>query len=515
MTLAACGAGGTTAGTGPAPASGTPQRGGTLTYLVSGVLSSWARGLDPASAGAAPSTFEDAIFGQLFRLAPSGGIEPVLASGYTLADGGRTVTISLRPGVKFQDGTPLNAQAVVWNIQRDLATPCVCSPVTSWPPLAPGGITAPDDRTVVLHFTRPYAAAIQAIISSSVNHIASPTAQRKLGEKQFVVKPVGAGPFEVVSNVLDSQLTLKRYPGYWDKGRPYLSGLVFKTVSDDQTAYQAIQAGQGQATQITLPAIIKQARQDPSVSVMTTNGTSPWLVQLNTAIPPFSSKLARQAIYYATNARAIRTHLFDSMFPVAESFLGPGGLFYRPTVPGYPAYDLARAKQLVSRLGGLTVDLFGPNDTLSSETLAALQTEWGQAGIHVTIHAYPLDREIQAFAGKSWQAALQGNGAFDPAVSAGIAFRFSSSALYSGVHDPVLDKMMAQAASTLNAGQRAALYTGIARYISSQAYAPFLIAPAPAALVAKGVHGPGLTSEMPTPSVVIAPYWDQAWTGKG
>jgi peptide/nickel transport system substrate-binding protein len=515
MVTAACGSSGSAGSAGPAGNSRTPQRGGTLTYLVSGVLSSWARGLDPASAGAAPSIFEDAIFGQLFRLAPKGGIEPVLASGYRLSDGGKTVTISLRPGLKFADGTPLNAQAVAWNIRRDLTTPCVCSPVTSWPPLARGGITTPDDRTLALHFTRPYAAAISTIISSSVNHIASPTAQRKLGEKQFLLKPVGAGPFEIASNVLDSELTLKRYPGYWQQGRPYLDRLVFKTVADDQTAYQAIQSGQGQATQITLPAIIRQTRKDPSLSVMTTRGTSPWLIQLNTAIRPFNNKLARQAIYYATDAQAIRTHLFYGMFPVAESFLGPGGLFYQPAVPGYPGYDLARAKQIVSRLGGLSVDLFGPNDTLSAETLTALQTEWQQAGIHVSIHPYGLDREIQEFTGRKWQAALQGDGAYDPAVSAGLLFRFGSKALYSGVHDPRLDTMMAHAATTLSQSQRAAQYAGIAKYISGQAYAPFLIAPAPASLTTPNVHGPGLSENMPIPSVVIAPYWDQAWIGKG
>src|SRR5215467_3805368 len=75
---AACGAGSTTssAGTGQ---TGTPQRGGSLNYLVSGPLANWDRGLDAASGGAAPSIFEDAIYGELFRLGATGNIEPVLA----------------------------------------------------------------------------------------------------------------------------------------------------------------------------------------------------------------------------------------------------------------------------------------------------------------------------------------------------------------------------------------------------------------------------------------------------
>src|ERR1700744_1592737 len=80
--LAACssGSGGSGTGGGTRSASGSaaqpPQSGGTLNYLVSGLLSEWDLGLDPATGGAAPSIYEDAIFGQLFRLTPSGGIQP-------------------------------------------------------------------------------------------------------------------------------------------------------------------------------------------------------------------------------------------------------------------------------------------------------------------------------------------------------------------------------------------------------------------------------------------------------
>jgi peptide/nickel transport system substrate-binding protein len=325
---------------------------------------------------------------------------------------------------------------------------------------------------------------------------------------------VGAGPFELVSNVVNNTLTMKRYPGYWQKGRPYLDGLVFKTTGNDESAYEAMLAGSGQAAQLTVPAIIKQASGNSAFSVVIAKGTSPTLIQLNTAAPPFNNKLAREAIYYATDAQAIRTHLFNNMFPVAQSFLGPGGLFYQPTVPGYQSYDLAKAKQIVSQLGGLTVSLFGPNDPVNANTVTALQAMWEQAGIHVTTNTYTLEGLIQKFQSKKWQAGLQSDGAFDPAAGVGLAFRFFSQAPYSGVHDPALDTMMAQAAATFNTSQRASLYANIAKYISSQAYSPFLIAVAPAAVAAKDVHGPGLTSGVPILAVALAPYWDEAWIGK-
>jgi ABC-type transport system substrate-binding protein len=508
----ACSPGTTSSGDAPA---GPPRRGGTLTYLANGVQSTWPRGLDPASAGAAPAIFLSAIFGQLFQLTEGGKVKPDLAAGYKISEDGKTVTISLRPGVKFQDGTPLNAEAVKWNIERDLKTPCVCSPVSSWPKFSSKGIETPDDTTVVLNFSRPYAAVMSVLVSTSANRIASPTAAQKMGEQAFRLKPVGAGPFEVVNNVVSSQLSLKRYAGYWKQGRPYLDQLIFKSITGDQPTYQAIQAGQAQASTLTTPAIIKQASRNANLTVSQQNGTAPWVIQLNTAVAPFNNKLAREAIYYATDTEAIRTHLFDGLFPATQSFTGPGGLFYQPKVPGYRLYDLARAKQIVTQLGGLKVELFGGMDRVASDTVQALQSQWQQAGIQVTIHTYELPRIIQELEGKKWQAALQSNGAFDPGVSSGVPFRFLSSAPYSGVHDPALDDMIDQAVATLDEAGRAQHYANIAKYISDQAYAPFMIAVAPAAVARKGVHGPGLTTKIPMASVSLLPIWDEAWIENG
>jgi peptide/nickel transport system substrate-binding protein len=508
---AACG-GGSSTGTSQA---GPPQRGGSMNYLVSGPLANWDRGLDTASGGAAPSIFEDAIYGQLFRLTAAGEVEGVLASGYEFSDGGKTVTLSLRQGIKFQDGTTLDASAVAWNITRDLATTCVCSPVTSWPKLGPDGVTTPDDHTVVIHFTRSYGAAISALITSSVNHIASPAAVQKLGD-QFKLKPVGAGPFEVVSNVVSSQLVLRRYDGYLKKGQPYLDRLTFTTIGGDQPAYQALLAGQAQAVGLTTPALIQQARQNQSLTVALTPSTAPWVVQLNTAIPPFNNKLAREAIYYATDTDAMRVHLFGNLFAATQSFTGPAGLFFQAKVPGYRTHDLAKAKQLVTQLGGLTVDLFAGNDNISTTTLQALQTQWAQAGIQTTIRPDPdLTRIIQEFTGKKWQAALQLVGAYDPAVGAGLPFRYLSTAVYSGVHDPTLDQMMDEAASSTDKGTRGQRYADIAKYISDQAYSPFLFGAVTGAVALKSVHGPGLTSSIPLPGGFPAPAWDEAWIAKG
>jgi peptide/nickel transport system substrate-binding protein len=513
-TNASSNTGSTGASSGSTAAAGTPQSGGTLNYLVSGLLSEWDLGLDPATGGAAPALYEDAIFSDLFRLTPSGGVDPVLASSYTVSNGGTVLTIKLRPNLKFSDGTPLNAAAVAWNFKRDLATPSTASPVGSWPSLTKaGGLTTPDSLTVVLKFVAPYAPLITTLIGSDVNHIASPTAFAKEGAKEFQKNPVGAGPFIMQTNQVDHQMVMTKNPNYFVRGEPYLDKLEFTTVSDDQTADEALESGSAQATQVTTPTIFEQTKSKSSLTTTLFPGSTPTLVQLNTSAPPFNNKLAREAIYYATDSAAIAQHLYDSMFPASESFLGSGDLFYAKTVPGYLGYNPAKAKQIVQSLGGLNISLFGPSDPLNTETLEALEQMWAQVGIKATVHPDSLEEQIQAF-NKPWQAALQSNGAFDPGISDGLPFRFLSTAEFSGVHDKTLNTMMAQADATLDASQRATDYHNIAAYIANQAYAPFLVDVAPASVVASDVHGPGLSTTVPIISTVIGPYWDQAWIGK-
>ena len=498
LAAAACGSG--SSSTSSAGTSAAPHQGGSLTVLEgSGFSGAWPAGLDPATNtnGAAAQSYMESTFGQLFELGSHGKIIPDMATGYSRSNGGKTVTINLRPGMKFTDGTPLNAAAVVWNIDRDLKSPCTCKPL--WPVAS---VAAQGNDAVVINLKTVFAPLIASFIDSNANWIASPAALKKMGEKQFALTPVGAGPFEVVSDTLSSVLVLKKNPGYWQQGHPYLDQLTFKSVGSDEAAYEAMLAGEGQVYEdMSTPALLKQAAQH--FTVVNQLSTSPYDLQLNTAIPPFNNIKAREAIYYATDIQPIVSHIFDNLYPLTQSFTAPGGICYQPTVPGYLPYDLAKAKALVQQLGGLTVNLGTINVLVAKETTQALQTEWAKAGIKTTISSYDLGPLIAQFTGKKWQAMVQTAGAYDPAAGVGVGFRFSSLSPFSGVHDPKLDGLLNAAAGTLNMSQRCKLYGQAAQYIAQQAYGPFYFSFAPANVAAKGVTGPGLTS--PLSSVVVTP----------
>jgi peptide/nickel transport system substrate-binding protein len=492
--------------------SGAPKAGGSLTVFEwTGYSGDWPAGLDPATNinGAATQSQMNAIYGDLFELGPNGTIIPDLATGYSFSNGGKTITLDIRQGVKFTDGTPFNAAAVAYNIERDLKSSCTCKP--TWPVTS---VTTPTASTVQINLSLPDGAFIDQIFDSTADWIASPTAIKTMGEKAFAVKPVGAGPFEVVSDTLSSELVLKKNPGYWQAGRPYLDSLTFKSVGGDEAAYEAMLAGEGQVYEgMSTPSLIKQAASH--FNVVNESPSTVYDLQLNTLTPPFNNAKARQAIYAATNIQPILSHIFANAYPIAQGFTGPGGICNEPTVPGYQGYDPTLAKSLVTQSGlnNVTVKLGTIQNPVAEETTEALQTEWAAVGIKSTIANYPLATLIAQFVSGKWQSMVQTAGAWDPAAGVGVGFRFESTSPFSGVHSTTLNTLLNEAEAVTSLSQRCSLYNQAAEYIAKNYDGPFYFAYAPANVAVKNVVGPGITEALPTVVVQPAILWeDVAYT---
>jgi peptide/nickel transport system substrate-binding protein len=474
--LVTLGAAGTAASGSGAPPKGAPavsHGGGSLTDLeAAGFLGNWT-GFDPAIT-TSQSAFEPLVYGGLFDLGPHETLVPDLATGYKLTDGGLTLAIHLRQGVTFSNGDPFNASVVVFNIKRYLnpSLPNASLSIAGWPM---SSVATPDNYTVVVHFSRVYAPIVYEMAQSSFNDMLDPIALEKLGEVAYNLKPIGAGPFMVVTDKPSANLVLTRNPRYWKSGYPKLNTLNVETVGNDESAYEALQSGQAQVYEgLGTLGLVAQARKSTQLKLYTIPATSPYVLQLNTTRPPFNNILAREAIYYATDSAAINQHIFGNHYSLTQSPTGPGGLFYEPKVPGYRTYDLSKAKALVKQIGGLNISLGTISLQLATETDEALQSEWAQAGIHTTLTQLNLTSLIGQFRSGSWNVMLQEAGAYDPALVLGIGFRFGSTSPFTRVKDPTLDAMMDQAAATFNMKERAADYRKIFKYISDKAYAVFM-----------------------------------------
>src|SRR4029077_12407116 len=149
---------------------------------------------------------------------------------------------------------------------------------------------------IVLHFTAPDGAAVDQLFDNIETWIASPAALAKAGDAAFGQNPVGAGPFQVVSNVPNNELIVKKNASYWQTGHPLLDQITFKTVGSDQAAYEAMLANEGQVYEnLATNQLITESAQH--FTVENNLGPSPYDLQLNTAVPPFNDPKARQAIY--------------------------------------------------------------------------------------------------------------------------------------------------------------------------------------------------------------------------
>jgi peptide/nickel transport system substrate-binding protein len=512
--------------TSPAPAAA----GGSITVLESsGYAGAWTT-LDPAEnkEGAATQDFMTAIYGQLFELGSGGKIVPDLATGYTYSPNAETVTITLRQGVKFSDGTPFNAQAVAYNWNRDLGPTAIKnglnppwlvaeqkapkgSPPGTAEPSLPGDIQVTGPYTIVVHQIAPNGAFIDQLFDSIPNWIASPTALQKEGAS-FGQNPVGAGPFVVASNTPNSELVVKKNPGYWQAGHPLLDQITFKTVGSDEAAYEAMLANEGQVYEdMSTTQLINESASHFTVD--SNLGTSPYDLQLNTAVPPFNNPKARQAIYAATDFTPILQHLFGGRYPITESFTGPGGICYEQNVPGYQGYDPTLAKQLIAETGLNKVTIQVGTIALSTaqESMQALATEWEQLGLKVKQTSWPLSGLIAAFeanGGKSWESMVQTAGAYDPAGGVGVGFRFTSASPFSGVHDPKLDTLLNEAQGSTSLSTRCGFYDQAAEYIAKNYYGPFYFTFSPANISVHGIAGPGLTTPLASVAVVPTIPWE-------
>jgi peptide/nickel transport system substrate-binding protein len=478
LVLAGCG--------GTAPAAGgaaTPTTGGAVTVLASaGGLSQWPS-LDPVSAGQANSDFRNAIFGELFHQGAGGKIEPHLAESYEIASDGMAVTITLRSGVSFSDGTPFDAAAVqkAWQRALDPANGCQC--VTTF--AAVTSTKAEGANTVVMDLSRPFPAVINAFVSTALNWIPSPKSIDGMSEADFGLKPVGAGPFVVESNDPSQKLVLARNPKYFKKGQPYLDKLTFQSIGSDQSAYAGLQSGTAQMVEgMTTVPLLTQGKQ--AFNLVPVPSTGVWMTQFNSKTGSLTNQTVREALRYATDTKALNDVLFDGLNKLTQSPTASGGLFHTERVDDYLGYDLGKAKQLMARVSGkIKVRLMTSSSNVGLQAAQALQAMWTKIGVETEISQPDLAGKQERVKNGDWEILFGFSGAFDPALNLGTASFFGSKGPNSGTADPALDKLVADAAKAMDSKDRGDLYAQAFQLISDRSYANFLFENQTFNLVAK------------------------------
>jgi len=454
--------------------AGQIKHGGSITVLVpSGSWPQLDTATDPEQA--ADSTILNDIDGELFEAGPNGSIIYDLATSAKFSDHNLLVTINLRHGVTFQDGTPFDAQAVAFNINRDLQPANACLCLTLFSDVA--SVTASGTYQVLVHLSAPFAPLLAAFINNAPDEPESMTAVQTESATAFGQHPIGAGPFELVSMTPSTTVVLQRNPNYWEKGHPYLNGITFESTSSDQSDYEAIQTGQAQATTLTTIPLVEQIKQSKSLNLTVTPTTLYYYVAFNTTKAPFNNPLVREALSYATDPKQIIKSVFDGIYPPTEA-LCSSQTNYCPTkkVSTYLGYNPTKAKKLIAEVESQTgqpfptIQLYGFLPTNATLTEAIAQ-EWEAVGVSVNITIVSvIPTYVVDYRNGTWTAWVQNAvlDSTDPAT--GTFAMYGVNGLFTGADDPTLQSMLVRAESLVSPAARAPLYQQIFQYLDKNAY---------------------------------------------
>ncbi|TCJ34090.1 MULTISPECIES: ABC transporter substrate-binding protein [unclassified Parafrankia] len=343
LLLGACGGGGGDTGTSASGATGEPVAGGEARIL----LLSEPRTMDPAVIGnvyASGALIGNALYGTLMTDDEAGEIHYSMAESFESADNGKTFELKLRPGLVFSDGTPLNADAVKFNWDRTK------EPATGSASRADAAMIASsevvDDVTLRVTLVTPVPKYSEAIVTSTLNWIASPAALRK-GGPAFDKNPIGAGPFTLQNWARQDNMRLVKNPRYWDAPRPYLDSLVLRPAQDSNQRYNTLLTG-GADLAVDSSWINLGKADEAGLPVDFLPASGGIVAALNTRRAPFDDVRARQAVAKALDMDALNLAVWNGSARMATTLFTDSSPFYSPTP--LQKTDKATAQKLFDEL---------------------------------------------------------------------------------------------------------------------------------------------------------------------
>lgn len=380
---------------GGAFAEGAPKKGGTLRISAPANPSS----LDPATGGAGSDhaflfTMYDTLTEWEFEtLKP----KPGLAESWKFTDP-TTLVLNIRAGVTFHDGTPLDAEAVKFNLDRNRgdAKSNIKADLLS---VASVEVTAPQQVTLKL---KTPDTALPGILSDRAGMMVSPTALKAAEGGVVTRKPVGAGAYSFVSWADGEKIVVKRNEKYWKQERPNPDGIEFSIIPELTTGARSVTAGQNDLIYQLPPrqkVIIERA---PSVKVV--HGPTLYVLQifLNWAKPPFDNVKVRQALNFAIDRESFAKAALAGLAEPAYMNLPKSHWAYDAEVAKLYPYDPDRARKLLAEAGfkeGTQIELGGYPDQDSVQRQEILIEQLRKAGIGVRFVNAPIAEASAAFFG--------------------------------------------------------------------------------------------------------------------
>lgn len=319
---------------------------------------------------------------------------PLLAEKYEADEDAKEFTFHLRQNVKFQDGTPFDANAVKVNFER------VANPANHLKRLSLlsmlDHVEVVDEHTAKCVLKYPFGAFIPTVAHPSLQ-LLSPAAIEKYG-KNIGRNPVGTGPFTFDKWVPD-RLTVRKNANYWDKGLPHLETVTIVSNPEDGARMAMLQAGEAQFIYPIPPQLAKVIQNNPKLDLVTGPSIIARYMAMNVNKKPFNDPRVRVALNHAVNKQAFIKVVYNGFADPLLSAEPPHITFYEQQ----QAYDYnpEKAKQLLSAAGvgkGFETVMWGANATAIITAMQFLQQQLAAVGVKVRVE--PL--EVGVMASRIW-----------------------------------------------------------------------------------------------------------------
>lgn len=296
----------------------------------------------------------DFVFDRLIQQNPqTGALEPMLATSWKYVGADKLqLAVTLRHGVKFQDGTPFNAQAVV-----DYSTAFIKAGNIANLLQYVTKVTAVGDDQVIYHLSQENAQLPNGL-TGRAGMIPSPTAVQKEG-KNFASHPVGAGPYSFVSETQGASYKFTSYPGYWNNADlKRVKNIEFKIFQSDTALVNGIRSGVVDVAFHLASQDVKTLKGISDLKVSVGNGTQFGLTYFNSSRKPLNDPRVRLAYNLALDRKSIMEAVTDGLGQVTTQPVAPGTIGYIKSQEPVFSYDQAKAKQLMQEAGyGNGVDM--------------------------------------------------------------------------------------------------------------------------------------------------------------
>jgi peptide/nickel transport system substrate-binding protein len=405
---------------------------------------------------------------KLFDIDEKLNIVPQLALSHETSADGKEMTIKLRPGVKFQDGEPFNAEAAKFSLDRHLTL----QGSFRKPELATvDHVDIVDPLTIKLVLKTPYSPLIAQLTDRS-GMMVSPKAAKEAGDK-FGLHPVCAGPYKFVERVQQDRMVFEKFADYWNKDNIFIDRVVFLPIVDATVRLANLKSGGLDLIERVLATDIKEVRADSRLKLSTALELGYFGLTINIANdknkgPLSQSEKVRQAFDLSIDREAVNQVVFNGEFTPGNQWVSPEHPYYQKAFP-IQKRDVAKAKALLKESGAalpVTVDLMVPKGAENEAVAQVIQSMAAEAGFDLKIRVVEFATTFKQATAGEFQAFLIGwSGRIDPDGNSYVFMHTKAPQNDGGYSNQEADKAFEEARLVTDPAQRKAIYEKLTKIV--------------------------------------------------